>query len=177
MERMIATFRMPRYREIPDVGLYLDQTVKYLNRFLAPLGCMTVTSSMISNYVKKRYIDPPVRKQYTADQIACLFFICITKSVLSMEHISRLFEIQRRTYTRQIAYDYFCGELEYGIARLFELPEPPKPCVSQMTEEWRILRSVVTTVAHIVYLSSELDALDQAPQPRALPAPEEARQA
>lgn len=177
MERTIATFRMPRYREIPDVGLYLDQTVKYLNRFLAPLGCMTVTSSMISNYVKKRYIDPPVRKQYTADQIACLFFICITKSALSMEHISRLFEIQRRTYTRQIAYDYFCGELEYGIARLFELPEPPKPCVSQITEEWRILRSVVTTVAHIVYLSSELDALDQVHQPPALPAPEEARQA
>ena len=27
----ISIFRMPRWREIPDVGLYLDQTIKYIN--------------------------------------------------------------------------------------------------------------------------------------------------
>ena len=71
----IENFRLPRYREIPDVGLYLDQTVKYINPFLAPLGFPEITASMISNYVKKGYIASPVRKQYNADQIACLFFI------------------------------------------------------------------------------------------------------
>ena len=53
MPACIEQFRLPRYREIPDVGLYLDQTVKYVNRYLAPLGCMEITSSMVSNYVKK----------------------------------------------------------------------------------------------------------------------------
>lgn len=42
MIAQISEFRMPRYREIPDVGLYLDQTVKYMNRYLAPLGCMEI---------------------------------------------------------------------------------------------------------------------------------------
>ena len=49
MAASIELFRMPRYREIPDVGLYLDQTVKYINRFLAPLGCEEITPSMVSN--------------------------------------------------------------------------------------------------------------------------------
>ena len=35
MPAYIEQFRLPRYREIPDVGLYLDQTVKYVNRYLA----------------------------------------------------------------------------------------------------------------------------------------------
>ena len=33
----IEAFRLPRSREIPDVGLYLEQAVKYVNSFLAPL--------------------------------------------------------------------------------------------------------------------------------------------
>ena len=53
MIAQISEFRMPRYREIPDVGLYLDQTVKYMNRYLAPLGCMEITTSMVSNYVRR----------------------------------------------------------------------------------------------------------------------------
>ena len=94
MEFTIESFRMPRYRELPDVGLYLDQTVKYINRYLAPLGCVEITASMISNYVKKGYIASPVRKQYNADQIACLFFIAIAKNVVSMENIGLLFSVQ-----------------------------------------------------------------------------------
>ena len=76
----IENFHLPRYREIPNVGLYLDQTVKYINPFLAPLGFPEITASMISNYVKKGYIASPVRKQYNADQIACLFFIALAKT-------------------------------------------------------------------------------------------------
>ena len=97
MIAQISEFRMPRYREIPDVGLYLDQTVKYMNRYLAPLGCMEITTSMVSNYVKKGYIVSPVRKQYSAEQIAYLLFIAVAKSALSMENITRLFQMQRKT--------------------------------------------------------------------------------
>ncbi len=82
MPTEIQRFRLPRYREIPDVGLYLDQTVKYINGFLMVLGDMEITASMVSNYVKKGYISNPVRKQYSARQIAQLFFIAIAKTVI-----------------------------------------------------------------------------------------------
>jgi len=119
----IASFRLPRYREIPDVGLYLDQTVKYINRFLQPLGCVEITASMVSNYVKKGYIRNPDHKQYDAEQIARLMIIAIAKMVLPMENIARLFRMQGE-YSNQRAYDYFCDELEKLLGYIFGLETP-----------------------------------------------------
>ena len=82
-------YRMPRYKEIPNVGLYLEQTVKYINECLAPIE-ISITPSMLSNYVKKGYIDRPIKKQYYADQIAYAIYIVIIKQVLSMDNIASL---------------------------------------------------------------------------------------
>ncbi len=154
-------FRMPRYREIPDVGLYLDQTVKYINRYLAPLGCLEITTSMVSNYVKKGYIDNPVRKQYGADQIAYLFFISVAKSVLSMENIARLFEMQKQRYTAEIAYDFFCEELENMLQYIFGLKDQVDPVGTpeDCSESKTMLRSTIVAVTHIIYLSSRFERL------------------
>ena len=157
MAASIEVFRMPRYREIPDVGLYLDQTVKYINRFLTPLGCVEITSSMVSNYVKKGYIRSPERKQYNAEQIAYLFFIAIAKSVLTMEHIARLFEMQRSTYSGEVAYDYFCDELENILHFIFGLKDDVEQIGSTDTEAKTMLRSTITAVAHIIYLNSQFE--------------------
>ena len=63
----VENFRPPRYNEIPNVGLYLEQATKYVCEYLEPLGEYTLTPSMISNYVKKGLIANPVKKQQTAD--------------------------------------------------------------------------------------------------------------
>lgn len=161
MSICIEQFRMPRYREIPDVGLYLDQTVKYVNRYLAPLGCMEITSSMVSNYVKKGYISNPVRKQYDADQIAYLFFISVAKSVLSMDNIARLFEMQKKIYTSEIAYDFFCEELENMLQYTFglkgQIDEVGTP--EDRSETKTMLRSTIIAVTHIIYLSSRFETM------------------
>ena len=47
-------FHLPRYQEIPDVGLYLEQTAKYIDSYLSPLEDISITGSMISNYVTIR---------------------------------------------------------------------------------------------------------------------------
>jgi len=174
MPACIEQFRLPRYREIPDVGLYLDQTVKYVNRYLVPLGCMEITSSMVSNYVKKGYISNPVRKQYDADQIAYLFFITVAKSVLTMENIARLFDMQKKAYSASVAYDFFCMELEnmlqytFGLKDQLELVGTPEDC----SEAKIMLRSTITAVTHIIYLSSRFDSMAQAEAPEM---PEEPR--
>ena len=46
MAESIRGLRLPRYAEIPTVGLYLEQTIKYINSYLAPLGCLELTGSM-----------------------------------------------------------------------------------------------------------------------------------
>ena len=174
MSVAIENFRLPRYREIPDVGLYLDQTVKYVNRYLAPLGCMEITSSMVSNYVKQGYISNPVRKQYDADQIAYLFFISVAKSVLSMENIGRLFDMQKAAYPAEIAYDYFCMELENMLQYTFGLKDALQEVGTpeDRSEAKIMLRSTITAVTHIIYLSSRFDSM--AAQ-EATDAPEESR--
>lgn len=150
----IEKFRMPRYREIPDVGLYLDQTVKYINGFLTPLGVMEITTSMVSNYVKKGYIANPVRKQYNAEQIARLFFIAIVKSVISMENIDTLFAMQRQSYTLPKAYDFFCDELEAVLAYTFGLRDDLPTLGDQPTVPKQMMCSVITAISNIIYLSS-----------------------
>ena len=171
MPAYIEQFRLPRYREIPDVGLYLDQTVKYINRFLTPLGCMEITSSMVSNYVKKGYISSPVHKQYDAEQIAYLFFISVAKSVLSMENIARLFTMQKRMYNAEIAYDFFCDELENMLQYTFGLKEQIDEVGTpeDRSETKAMLRSTIIAVTHIIYLSSRFEQMKTAEAPADAP--------
>ena len=112
-------FRLPRYEEIPDVGLYLEQVTKYVGDCLAPLTQTAVTGSMISNYVKRGLIANPVKKQYDRDQIAYLIFISVTKIVLSMDDIRLMVSVQKQTYSPRVAYNYFCREFENVLDYVF----------------------------------------------------------
>lgn len=151
-------FRLPRFKEIPDVGLYLDQTVKYINRYFEPLGGIEITSSMVSNYVKKGYIKSPVHKQYDADQIAYLFTISIMKKVIPMEHIARLYDMQRQVYSVEIAYDYFCCELENMLRYTFGLKDDVEAIGTSNTDLKRMLRSIIIAVANITYVEHRIAA-------------------
>ena len=152
MKTVIQGFHLPRYQDLPNMGLYLEQTTKYINHFLAPLGCIEITSSMISNYVKKGLIPSPVKKQYYADQLAYLFFIAIAKQVLSMENIIALAEQQRKTYTVPVAYDYFCMELENMLYFVFGLTDTVEEVGVTSTHQKNMLRSLIIAAAQIIYL-------------------------
>lgn len=161
----IRDFRMPRYREIPNMGLYLDQTIKYINQYLEPLGCMEITSSMVSNYVKKGYIKSPVKKQYDAEQIAYLFFIAVAKNVLSMESIAKMFGLMHGVYTEEVAYDYFCSELENVLNYIFGEQDDISYLGTTNSEEKDMLRSVIVAVANVIYVNDKLKARE----PKAVP--------
>ncbi|MBQ9784519.1 MAG: DUF1836 domain-containing protein [Clostridia bacterium] len=154
---------MPRYRELPSVGLYLEQVVKYINGYLLPVGCAEITPSMISNYVKKGIIASPQKKQYNAEQLAHLMFIAIVKNVLTLENIVELFEIRKIRYTTAMAYDYFCAELENMLAYVFGIKEKPAENLGQtQSEEKDFLRHVLIAAAHSMYISTCFSLLKQA---------------
>lgn len=157
MAHTLFKFHIPRYQEIPDIGLYLEQTTKYINGFLLPLGCLEITSSMISNYVKKGYIKSPVKKQYNAEQIASLFFITLVKKVLSMENIEKLFRIQEQTSDKKTAYNSFCEEFEVTLSALFDTHIIEPTFIDQGDNGKKILHSTVTAVAHVIYLNQWFD--------------------
>ena len=84
------TVVLPTYDQIPNVGLYLEQVTKFLNEYLEPMGCASITGSMISNYVKKGMVKNPVKKQYDREHIASLLVIAVSKTVLSLEETVQL---------------------------------------------------------------------------------------
>lgn len=155
----VCGFRLPRYKEIPNVGLYLEQTTKYINGYLMPLGCMEITSSMISNYVKKGLVPSPVKKQYFAEHIAYLFFITIAKTIISLENVSLMLEMQKQSYSVPVAYDYMCDELENMLLYIFGFKNEMEKCGETESDEKTVLYSLVFSVAHMVHLHARFTSI------------------
>ena len=154
MAGSIRGFRLPRYAEIPSVGLYLEQTIKYINTFLSPLGCLELTSSMVSNYVKKGLIPAPVRKQYYPEQICYLFFVALAKNLTSIENIDLLISVQRSTYPLPMSYDYMCRELENMLFYFFGLKDAPEDVGETESDEKNLLRGLIMSAANVIYLNN-----------------------
>ena len=157
----VQGFRLPRYHELPNMGLYLEQVTKYINGYITPLGCPEITSSMVSNYVKKGVIAPPVKKQYNAEQIAYLFFISFGKSVLSLENIRQIFSMQKDTYDSPTAYDYFCSELENVLWFICGLKDNLDTVGKSNSEVKTMLRSTTIAVSHILFIGSCFHEINQ----------------
>ena len=155
----IRDFALPRYEEIPNVGLYLEQTSKYISEYLECLGDFGLTGSMISNYVKKGLLANPVKKQYNREQIAYLFFIAVAKCVLSMEDIRLLIQLQKEAYPSQKAYEYFRMELENVLFYIFGLKENLDVLGNDRTDTKNMLRALIITAAHKAYLDKYFAAL------------------
>ena len=126
--------------------------LNYIEDFVEPFHDITITGSMISNYVKKGLIENPTKKQYYRDQIAYLIFIAFAKSVLSLENIRMLVEMQKKTYGNQRAYDYFCEEFENILQFVFNLKETLDNVGSDVSDEKVMLRNTIVTISHKLYL-------------------------
>lgn len=153
----MESFRLPTYREIPSVGLYLDQTSKYINECLSVIPGCSITNSMISNYVKHKLIANPVKKQYGRDQIAYLIFIALTKCVLSLEDVAGLFDIQKRTSTCEEAYECFTKFFEEDLQRMSQGKEISP--LKEKNKEKALLKTLITTVVQHIYLNELLSDL------------------
>ena len=85
MIEAIEGFRLPRYTQIPDVGLYLEQVVRYVNTHLAPLGEPELTSSMVSNYVNAGADLIPHKEVIHSGAPCALLFIAVVKPIVPLE--------------------------------------------------------------------------------------------
>ena len=59
IEKDISEFHIPRWEEIPDIDLYLDQTVTILEKYLESYvdeDEKIITKTMINNYVKQQLL-------------------------------------------------------------------------------------------------------------------------
>lgn len=148
----VAEFRLPRYRELPDIGLHLEQVTRYASRYVPS----QLTGSMVSNYVKQKLIPGPVKKCYFQESIAYLIFLSYIKTVISLEDIRLMMEVQKSSYELRVAYDYFCDELENLLQYVCGLRETPAVIGSSRSQEKELLRTALLSITYKIYLDQYL---------------------
>ena len=100
----------PKWDELPDLELYLDQVLLYVNNVCGSsisAADKGLTASMINNYVKHGYITKPVKKKYQRRQVARLIAITTLKTVFSIQEISATLNLLHKEADSRELYDDF----------------------------------------------------------------------
>ena len=115
---MNSNFSYPKWQDIPNIDLYLDQVLLYVNQVCAPISPdkdKGLTASMVNNYVKHGYLTKPDKKKYQRKQIARLIAITTLKSVFSIQEIAQtLNSLQTQASSDQL-YDAFVDYMNHEI--------------------------------------------------------------
>jgi len=175
-------FKANEWDTLPDIDLYMDQVIGYLNRQLKNQGkddredSQILTPSMINNYVKSGLVTHPDRKKYVREHLAQLYMLCSMKQILTIPDASEL--IRRLTAdgrgTKEI-YDAFIADqraINEGIALVIEQTDA-------VSSEYDLMRVAVGLVLNATAerIAAEriialLRANDVKPAPEPVPEPQ-----
>ena len=150
----VNNFHIPRWKELPNIDLYMDQVLNYIESSLkdyikVELNEKIITKTMINNYVKQEIIEPPVNKKYNRLHIAELFVICVLKQVYSISEIKELISLALKTNSAEKSYDRFCDYLTDSLISTFNGTEYSNN--SNYTPEQYLLKNVVQSFANKLY--------------------------
>ncbi len=138
-EKYLKNFSLPAWEEIPELGLYMDQTITLLKQYLDYLPPelkeeQFITAATINNYVRTGVLPRPVNKKYYRTHLAYLIMILTLKHSLSIALIQKLVpmgisetEVERiyRSYAARhsVTVRYFTGQVRLAGAKLLEHEE------------------------------------------------------
>ena len=152
MTNKFQDFHMPRYDEIPDIDLYMDQLLAYIEKILAPLFEHTnekiLTTSMVNNYVKQGVLPPTVKKRYSREHVILLMEICLAKQMYSIQEIGQLLAVQNAIFDMKASYNYICTELENALKSTFANEPLSKDSGSSNKMARLLVRNTVIAFAH-----------------------------
>lgn len=129
-----AGFRLPRWEQIPTLGLYMDQVVTVIDRSLAPILDFSneafITAAMVNNYVKLGMVRKPERKKYSREHIVGLMVITVLKQSLAIGDIRLGMDAVLTAENAEQSYDNFCDYLERALQivaqRVLSPDNPPQ---------------------------------------------------
>ena len=159
----IEKFHIPRWEELPDIDLYVDQIITLFDNYLSKYiyndsqdGESTIlTKTMINNYVKHGLLKAPIKKKYGKEQLATLFVIVILNQVYSISDIQNLIRFAIKTTSLNIAYNRFCDFLEDSINSIF-FGKEANDNDDKLSHAEYIQKCVVHTFANKLYVQKIL---------------------
>jgi hypothetical protein len=117
--KTVETATLPRWDDLPDIELYMDQVISLVGKYLSPIlpqgEQILLTKAMVNNYVKLGLIPAPVKKKYSRIHLAFLITITLLKQVLTIPEIKTGIVYQGRISGIHEAYNIFCTILESAL--------------------------------------------------------------
>lgn len=107
----LLDFHLPRWAELPDIELYMDQVIALMGKYLGSRCSGSekmLTPSMVNNYVKMGIMPPPVKKKYSRAHLAHLIIICVLKQVMPIPLVRELISASLTELDEQQLLDTFC---------------------------------------------------------------------
>ena len=107
-------YELTSYEKLPDIDLYMDQMITYLERNLNTFAISSldkqITSSMINNYVKADCIPNPVLKKYNKEHIALILEICLLKRAANISDIKQILDSNYKNTDFKETYNDFVNK-------------------------------------------------------------------
>lgn len=94
-EKYLNNYRLPAWKELPDIGLYMDQVIALLGQYLDFIPVedqqnKPVTPTTINNYVRLKVMPAPEKRKYYRIHIAYLIMIFTLKQGISINGIQQI---------------------------------------------------------------------------------------
>ncbi len=107
----LDTFNLPDYDRLPDIDLYMEQLLTYLERESNVLARHSedkqITSSMINNYVKAHIVPAPKAKKYNREQLSLLGEVVYLKQILSLPEIKQILDVEYKESNYREEYNKY----------------------------------------------------------------------
>lgn len=107
------------WAQLPDIGLYMDQVITYLERqlelFIMAESENLITPSMINNYAKSKIVPRTEGKKYGKEHIALLLTVFTLKRVLSVQDMGSLVGKIGTASEIEALYGRFRRGMEYSV--------------------------------------------------------------
>lgn len=166
-EKYLDNYSLPSWKDIPDIGLYMEQVILLLKKYLDYLPPelkdeQIITAAAINNYVRTRIMPEPVKKKYYRVHIAYLVMICTLKQSIPIAVVSKIIPNGISENEVRRIYDNYASQhhksVQYFLKQIRLLAGPilgHKEVLPESTEDTADLINMCTIMSGLTKLLSE----------------------
>ena len=116
-EEYLNHYKLPAWKELPDIGLYMDQVIALLGQYLDFIPIedskdKPVTPTTINNYVRLKVMPAPEKRKYYRVHIAFLIMIFTLKQGISINGLQQLLPSTADEEEVRIFYTSYIARLQ-----------------------------------------------------------------
>ena len=111
-EKYLENYKLPAWKDIPDIGLYMEQIIILMKGYLDYLPPelkdeQIITAATVNNYVRTKIMPEPIKKKYYRIHIAYLIMICTLKQSMPIAMLQKIIPMNLEGDQVRAIYDKY----------------------------------------------------------------------